>query len=53
MGDRISRLGTRMDGQLREVRQEIRDTRSELKSDILAMEGRLLEAIRALSPSVG
>ena len=41
----------RMDERVKEVRTEIRETRRELKSDILATEGRLMEAIKSLSPS--
>ena len=44
---------SRMDARIGEIRHEVRDTRRELKSDMLAMEGRLLEAIKGLSPSVG
>ena len=49
MGDRMSR----MDERIKEVRTEVRDTRRELKADILATEGRLMEAIKGLSLSVG
>lgn len=48
MGDRMDRMGdrmSRMDERIKEVRTEIRETRRELKGDILATEGRLLEAL--------